>query len=745
MKNRVPTLYAALMLFFVSLGGLFFLKFEFAFEQFFPEGDPDLAYFQEFIKEFETDDNFLLIGIEHEKDIFDSVFLQDLKRFSDTAKTLPHVIGINSLLQWKYPIKTPFGITSVPGIHVDDPAFYPSDRKRIMEDKRLLGYLVNDDATGTVVVLKLINSIGLEDAKELMDALDDVLKDFDFKEVHLLGRPNFQTVLVDMQKREVMVSSVIAAILVFIALLVIFRRAWTITIAMTSIGLALLFFFGFLGWTGRPLNAMSALYPVLMIIVGTSDVVHILTKFQAELRKGKDKWDAWTVTVRQIGLATLLTSLTTAVGFASLFTSRIGPIREFGVNAAIGVGIAYLTVIFFTGAALLSFEPDQLMSNKVKKLSWEGLMARVNHWTRDYHRGILVFSALFLAWCFWGISKITTNYRIEDQMPRGQQITKDFMYFEKEFAGFRPYELAVETGPGHQVNDYEVLQAMNRVEQYLEKEPLIKSVQSYSDVYRSIHRMENGNRAEAYVFPEDTSTFSRYQRYLRLMPKEALAVLVSRDGKKARISARVADAGAEEINEMSDSLFTYIHASVDTSMVKFRLTGTGVIVDKNSQYVRESLIWGLGMALLIVSVLMALLFRQAVLLVIALIPNVLPLIFAGAVLGWLGIELEAGISIVFAIVFGIAVDDTIHFLSKYKLIRQEGLSREEAIATTFAETGKAIVLTSIILFFGFLVLFFSVHPPSVVVGLLISITLVSALLADLFLIPIAIRLLIREK
>lgn len=745
MKNRVPTLYAALMLFFVSLGGLFFLKFEFAFEQFFPEGDPDLAYFQEFIKEFETDDNFLLIGIEHEKDIFDSVFLQDLKRFSDTAKTLPHVIGINSLLQWKYPIKTPFGITSVPGIHVDDPAFYPSDRKRIMEDKRLVGYLVNDDATGTVVVLKLINSIGLEDAKELMDALDDVLKDFDFKEVHLLGRPNFQTVLVDMQKREVMVSSVIAAILVFIALLVIFRRAWTITIAMTSIGLALLFFFGFLGWTGRPLNAMSALYPVLMIIVGTSDVVHILTKFQAELRKGKDKWDAWTVTVRQIGLATLLTSLTTAVGFASLFTSRIGPIREFGVNAAIGVGIAYLTVIFFTGAALLSFEPEQLMSNKVKKLSWEGLMARVNHWTRDYHRGILVFSALFLAWCFWGISKITTNYRIEDQMPRGQQITKDFMYFEKEFAGFRPYELAVETGPGHQVNDYEVLQAMNRVEQYLEKEPLIKSVQSYSDVYRSIHRMENGNRAEAYVFPEDSLTFSRYQRYLRLMPKEALAVLVSRDGKKARISARVADAGAEEINEMSDSLFTYIHARVDTSMVKFRLTGTGVIVDKNSQYVRESLIWGLGMALLIVSVLMALLFRQAVLLVIALIPNVLPLIFAGAVLGWLGIELEAGISIVFAIVFGIAVDDTIHFLSKYKLIRQEGLSREEAIATTFAETGKAIVLTSIILFFGFLVLFFSVHPPSVVVGLLISITLVSALLADLFLIPIAIRLLIREK
>ena len=125
--------------------------------------------------------------------------------------------------------------------------------------------------------------------------------------------------------------------------------------------------------------------------------------------------------------------------------------------------------------------------------------------------------------------------------------------------------------------------------------------------------------------------------------------------------------------------------------------------------------------------------------IISLVPNVFPLLLAGALLGFLGIELDAGISIVFAVVFGIAVDDTIHFLSKYQLSRQKGMNMEAALHTTFVETGKAICLTTVILFFGFLVLLFSIHPPSVNIGLLISLTLISALLSDLFLMPPLIR------
>jgi predicted RND superfamily exporter protein len=189
----------------------------------------------------------------------------------------------------------------------------------------------------------------------------------------------------------------------------------------------------------------------------------------------------------------------------------------------------------------------------------------------------------------------------------------------------------------------------------------------------------------------------------------------------------------------------WINENTDTSLVNFNITGTAMLLDKNVEYARRSLLSGLAIAIFIVGFLMVLLFRNWRYLIIALVPNIIPLLFAGAILGFLNIELEAGITIVFAIIFGIAVDDSIHFLSKFKLMRLQGMTIEEAMKITFLETGKAICITSIILFFGFMVLLFSVHPPSKSIGTLIGITLVTALLSDLFIIPLLIRLLIKEN
>jgi predicted RND superfamily exporter protein len=217
---------------------------------------------------------------------------------------------------------------------------------------------------------------------------------------------------------------------------------------------------------------------------------------------------------------------------------------------------------------------------------------------------------------------------------------------------------------------------------------------------------------------------------------------MSTDGTKTRISSRLLDVGADSIKAIGTKIDEWIAGNTNPSVVTFKRTGTGLILDKNSEYVRDSLLQGLGLAVLIVSLLMALLFRNLNMVIISMIPNALPLLLAGAMLGFLGIELEAGISIVFAVVFGIAVDDTIHFLSKYKLAREKGMDMEEALRITFLETGKAICLTTVILFFGFLVMLFSIHPPSVTVGALISLTLFSALFSDLLLIPLLIRALL---
>lgn len=738
------TVRTAIFILFAALAGLSVyyalqIKFSFDFEQFFPDGDDDLEFFREFVNEFETDDNFMLIGVRRENGVFEQQFLEQFHELSLKTRELPHVVESQSLTKFSYPIKTPFAVTTIPAIHIDQPDRYEKDKERILADKRFVHNFISEDATSLVIVLKMINSIQLDQAKEFMAALETEIAKYDFEEHHFLGRPYFQRELVKMQKREITISAVVSGILVTIIMFLIFRKPIGIGVAIVSIGLGMLLFVGFLGGFGREVNAMAALYPVLMIIVGTSDVIHIMSKYIDELKRGKPKKEAIRITIREIGLATLLTSVTTAIGFASLITSRIAPIRDFGWNAAIGVLIAYITVVLFTTALLSLFRADQIIKFGKGQKFWDTLMERWYQFTRDYSRGIAISAVALLLLSFYGISLITTNYSIIRNLPNGEKITEDFTYFDRELTSFRPMEFAVTAKNGYQATDYEVLREIEKVEDYLNAIPAVQGVVSITAIYKTINQMFNNNRVEAYKMPDDKLKFDRYQRYAEQIPKLNVDVLVSEDKSKARITSRIRDIGADTIKNVGMRIDQWILNNTDTTVVNVSRTGTGLIIDKNAEYVRRNLLQGLGMAMVIVSLLMVLLFRNWRMLVISLIPNIFPLILCGALLGFVGIELEAGVSIVFAVIFGIAVDDTIHFLSKYKLAKDKGYSVEEALKITFHETGKAICLTTIILFFGFLVMLFSIHPPSVTIGLLISLTLFSALISDLMLIPLLIR------
>ena len=743
-RVRLLIIIAFVILAALSAVGALRLQFAFSLDQFFPKGDPDLAFYQEFIEEFESDINFLLVAIVREEGVFDQDFLSKVHEFSLSARRLPHIRESRALTQLSYPLKTPFGLTTVPVIHIDEPGRFATDSARIMSDERFVNQFISEDGTALAVLLRSADVLGLEESEELVTALDDLIGQYEFEAYHLLGPPYFQKEMVAMQKREVAVSAVISGILVTLVMFLLFRKPWGIITALVSIGLGLLLFIGLLGGTGRPLNAMAALYPVLMIIVGTSDVIHIMSKYIDELRKGKSRKEALRITIREIGLATLLTSLTTAVGFATLLTSRVEPIQEFGFNAAIGVLVAYLTVITFTAALLSWFRESQLIRLGRGIRFWETWMLRTYLLTRNHPRKITIGTLLLLAVSAVGISRITTNYRIESNLPRGKKISEDFRFFEREFAGFRPMEIAVFAADGYRADDLPVLRQIDSLERYLEGVPVVQNVTSLTAVYKSINQMYGQNRPSAYRMPDSESKYRQYRRLVSKMPDERSGAFVSTDGTKTRISSRLLDVGADSIKAIGVQIDNWIAANTDPEIATFKRTGTGLILDKNSEYVRDSLLQGLGLAVLIVSILMALLFRNLNMVIISMVPNALPLLLAGAMLGFLGIELEAGISIIFAVVFGIAVDDTIHFLSKYKLAREKGMDMEEALRITFLETGKAICLTTVILFFGFLVMLFSIHPPSVTVGALISLTLFSALFSDLLLIPLLIRWLMRS-
>ena len=715
------------------------LKFSFDFRHFFPEGDEDLAFYQEFIKDFGTDDNFLLIAVENDSSVFEQGFLKAFHQVSVDAKKFPYVTSNQSITTLFYPLKSPLGYTKLPIIHLEDSTKYAANWQKIQEDDLFVNTLIDASATSLVLALETDDQLDYEQCTELLVAVRDRLEEAGFANYHLLGRAFFYEALVDMQKREIMVTTIASTLLILLIMYLVYRSFTIIAVSLFSILLSLLIFMGLLAFFKVELTALASFYPILMLIVGTSDIIHIMDDYLSKLKKGLKKEKAMQLTLKEVGVSTLLTSITTAIGFASLLTSKSSSVSNFGLNAAVGVLAAFVTIICFSCSLLLVLDKKYLLLEKRNSKTWLKGLEKTNLFTKKYPRAIVLGSLIFGGLCLLGMTKINTNYQIKNSFPRGSEIATDFEFFQKNYAGFRPLEVAVTAKGGSKVTDFDIAKEIEKAVQKMQSISVIQGVQSSNIFYKGLHKANNLNKSAYFALPTNEKEFENYQRQLKKRAQRQMRRFVSADETKARITSKVLDVGLDTITKIYTDLNHFLRTETDTSKVEFRLTGTGILLDKNSFYVRESLIEGLLIGTLLVAIIMVLLFRNLKLLLISMLPNILPLLFAAGLLGFLGIPLEATISVVFAIVFGIAVDDTIHFLGRYKVGLTQGLSKEEALAITFAETGRALIITTLILFFGFLVLLFSIHQPSMTIGLLVSVTLLAALVLDLILLPVLIR------
>lgn len=783
---RYPKAILWLFIVFSILGSIlaaFRVKFSFDLEDFFPDGDADLVYFNEFRAKFEPDDNFLLLAIRREKGAFDSLFMAQVLEVSQKMRRIEFesapfkgsekldtnifsseknggenkyrlrpIVAAQSLLQLEYPLKTPFAFTTIPAVHLEDTSRYAADLRKALADERVAGSLISRDGQTLVVAMKTVDNIQQPDAEKLIAAVYKILDDYpNLQDFHLLGRANFQKEMVEFQIKEFTFAVLVSGVLVLLVMYLIFGRFWGVVVASSSILFGVLIFVAMLGVLGAKLDTMALLYPIIMIIVATSDVIHVMSKYIDELRRGLPKLDAIKVTVKEIGLSILLTSATTAIGFVSLMSSRIPPVRNFGFNAAVGVMLAYLTVMTFTVAILALFDKDAIVKSKNQDGSatdsfWSRAMLRIDELCRLYPIRILAAAAVFIGVCVFGALQVSTNNQIAGLLPRGAKITKDFQFFEQQFGGFRPLEIAITIKKPLTIDAFAVVQKIDSLEQHLRTYGgKIQNINSITLLYKSLNKAFNGDNLEYYQMPEDEETFYKYQRLSKkLEQSQGINVLVSEDGQYARISARMLDLGADSIKILTKGIDDWLSTHIDSNQIVARQTGTGLIVDKNSEYIRDSLLWGLLFAVGIISLIMMALYRQISMVLVALVPNALPLLFAAALLGFLQIPLEGGVAIVFSIIFGIAVDDTIHFLGRFRLLRRQNTPVDEAIRTTLLETGKAMVLTSLTLFGGFVVLLFSANPAANTVGLLISSTLLTALICDLFLLPILLRFISKD-
>ena len=744
-KKYAKTALVALLL--ISGLGTYYLKdlaFDYDFENFFPVDDPDLEFYLKHREAFSNDNDYLLIGIKHNPTIFNYEFLQKVDTLTKVLSDLDRMASVISPTNLKRPIIGPMGLVQVPYLHWDEPDRYGADSSRIYADPRLVESVFSKNGEAVCLVLRH-KKINKAQGDSLVASVNFWLEELDFQETHLAGKARAAPVYLGKIQKELILFLSASLVLIIIFLILAYRAFWAVLVPLLVVSLSAVWILGFMAAVGKPLDIMMVLLPTIIFVVGMSDVVHILTRYIEELRHGRNKINALLITFKEVGLATFLTSLTTAIGFLTLYSASIKPIKEFGLYTALGVLVAYILAFTLLPSALLFLKRPAVVDRQQQYHRWAQSMRNLMITTIRNRKAVIAIVTVMLLISVVGLSRLKVNAYLIDDIPKEDPLRQDFLFFDQDFGGSRPFEMALEVKDStRSIWDLDVLEELEQVETYLKTEQQISHLNSPIQIVRSLNQATQGGSLDRYELPQDQTAFDRLSKYLKRF-KESKSEVALAGGKKARVSGRMDDVGSYLSLINISNLQDFLSSDLQGSSLRYRITGTSLLIDKNNQYLIDNMLVGLAIAFGAVALIIGLLFRSFRMVVIALITNSIPLIFVAGIMGLFGIPLKLTTSVIFTVAFGIAVDDTIHFISKLKLELAKGRSKLYALKRTYLSTGKAIVVTTMILSGGFLTLVLSSFGGTFYTGLFVSLTLLFALVIDLTLLPVLIVLWYRVR
>ncbi|HRH37232.1 MAG TPA: MMPL family transporter [Flavobacteriales bacterium] len=344
-----------------------------------------------------------------------------------------------------------------------------------------------------------------------------------------------------------------------------------------------------------------------------------------------------------------------------------------------------------------------------------------------------------------GASRLKVNNYLLEDLANNDPMKQGFLWFEKNFGGVRPFELQIDVAQGKSVWDKDVLQELEKVQAYVDTAYGVDGITSPVTVMYSLNKAFNGGDTAYYRLPEDQDDCARLAKRAKIFGKQLLASVVNDDGSQARLSGRLEDEGGFVHKGKNAALQAYIERNIDRALISFHQTGMAYLIDRNNATLSGQLLQGMGLAVLLTALIMLWFFRDWRMVLVALIPNLVPLVFIAGVMGYFGIDLKVSTAIIFSIAFGIAEDDTIHMLASLRQNMREGRSPAYALKRTYLRTGKAVTVTSLMLLSGFVALIASDFASIRYMGLLITCTLAFAFVAELLLLPALVMLLMRKR
>lgn len=743
-KYRILLLIILLFLIILSVIYLPRLKVNQNFDDYLPKGDPELAFYQDFTSKMGNDDDILILAIQNDPSIFEQQFLKEVEAFVASLDSLDHIMNSIDLLHIKRSVYIPGGgLYKIPFLNSDNPERFARDSAKIMLDNRFTNWLISSDAKTLMILLFVEPGIDSHQADNLIEQIDQTALDHHIVHWNKIGRIFWEVTYNRLANKELLKGFIISILLLCITMLWLFRSFKILLMTLSIYMLTGILQFGYMSFIGRELNAMSNLIPIILLIVAVSDIIHIIEKYRlrGELN---ESWNERIVsTMNDVGLSVFLTSVTTSIGFLTLSLSRVTSVRNFGFDMAFGILLTFFISLMLIPIFIQLLKIKIIFNNRTLERAWRIIFSWI---FRLYSRhsllvwiGVASIVALSLVFIF----KIDQNNYILSSMPSESQLTKDVNHFDKNLGGARTIEFAVLPKNGLLINDPNSLKEIKKVHQHLLSLDYFGAVLSTASLYESMYSVISPSKIP--VLPDNEQEV--YETEIILQQEEKLfnISLVDSLREMGRITGRMTDLGRIESAKKRGDINEWIINHTDTSSIKFIATGSLQMTDKMHQNTVRNLFTGLLLAIVVISLLMSIIFKNFRLVVVTMLSNILPIIAVGALMPIMNIELRYGTSIIFAIGFVIAIDDTIHFMSNYRLYTLNKYTNKASIYLTLKHTGKAILITSIILFFAFISLIFSEFKDSYAVGALLSLMIIIALIIDLILVPVMLNSWISER
>jgi uncharacterized protein len=742
-KHPRAVLAVILLAFCVSVFFSSRLRFDYDFESFFPDNDPALPYFLKHRKIFGYDNEFVLIGIENKKGIFEKEFLEKVKTLTEELKKVRYAEEILSPVSLKKVSFQGLGFLQIPLLHYDDPDLYKEDSAYIYNSSQWKNTFFGKDGRSLCIFLKSAQGISKVKSDSLAAGIRACAEAQHFENVHYAGRVFAQSVFLNKLRNQFFLFLVLSFFIISFLLWFFFRKIGAIVLPMSLIALSILFTFGTMGILHKPIDIMAIMIPSMIFVAGMSDVVHFYTKYSEETSRRKDQQHIFKLIYKEVAGPTFLTLISTVAGFLSLCYSGVKPIRDFGIYTSVGITIAFILTYTYLPAMLVLFPGKREDEVKGSHEKVDDGMQKLFRWVIRNGKTVSVCTVVILLFCFAGIARLKSNQAILEDLPNKEPLKKDLVFFENNYGGIRPLEIAITVkDKSKSIWDHEIIKQIDLMEQFIGRVYTPGFLASPASIVKSVNLAYN----DFYIVPSDTADFNKDIKLIRNNKRDKqLKSIATIDGKQARFTGKIRDAGSAQIEKYNTMLNYFINSRMDTTALAFTITGTTNLLDINNAALITNTMQGLLTGVGVLALLTLILHRSLKMMVVFLIPNIVPLVLMAGIMGLCGIELKSSTAIFFSIAFGIATDDTIHFISRFRLELNAGFSPLHAFRQTYFETGKAVFLTTLILVGGFICLILSDFQSIFLFGMLTAITLFVALLSEIFLLPVLLTFLFKSK